>query len=161
MVLHTTMHIKQIHCGHISPTPDLKFIKLHSDTPSQAWHASHNLVWMLWRIKIPLFILSNERSSGVHQISYLMGVGAIFPWVKRSVVKMTTPLGLVQRLRINGDITPLYHTHLWRAKAQLMLLPCTGGQDWAFRCRASTIKSSIAGCLIICNHCQSPWELKI
>ena len=61
-----------------------------------------------------------------------MGTGAIFPSVKRSVVKMTTPLRLVQRLRISGVITPLYYTHSWRAKAQLMLLPCTDSQDWAF-----------------------------
>jgi len=61
------------HCGHISPAPDLTFIKLLSDRPSQPWHASHNLVGMLWRIKIPLFILSNERSLWAHQISYLWG----------------------------------------------------------------------------------------
>jgi hypothetical protein len=35
MAFHTTMHTKHLHCGHISPTPDLTFIKLHSDTPSQ------------------------------------------------------------------------------------------------------------------------------
>ena len=161
MVLHRTMHTKHLHCGHTSPTPDLTFIKLHSDTPLQPWHGFHKLVWMLWRIKIPLFILSNERSSVALQISYLMGTGATFPWLKRSGMKKTTPLRLVQRLRISGAIIPLYHTHSWRAKAQLMLLPWTGSQDWAFSVSCFYYKIFSAGCLIICNHCQSPWELEV
>jgi hypothetical protein len=65
-----------LHCGHISAA-----IAICHKTATQ--YHSHDLV-PTTSSGCPFLSLFNTRSSGVHQISYLMGTGVSFPGVKRS-----------------------------------------------------------------------------